>query len=138
MTTSSTLRTQLMLDLSDTGVLRSTRRDGWKENNRRSSMPALGANKGGRKGMRRSTLIPSASERQEPTRLNATWGSITNRRKSRALLEALPALTSPTMARKSLLIEDGELESLTSKLWSNQFAGTIDPRFHSQYLQGAV
>lgn len=134
--TTASIRMQLMMpEHDDHGVLR------------RSSMPEFGSKKPAarRTGLRRSSL----SVRQEPTRVNATWDIEigTSRRRSaqiRALLESHCPMSqsSPTnmmgSSRRSILMDETELESLTAKLWSNQFAGTIDPRFHSQYLQGTV
>jgi hypothetical protein len=129
--TPTSIRNQLMSDHSDYGIHRN--RAG------RASLVEGDSKKSKQTGMRRCTLAPSF--KLEPTRVNASWESSTSRRRSRLQLET-PAtpMTSPVASRESrkTLLDNGELESLIAKLWSNQFAGTIDPRFHSEYVQGTV
>ena len=126
----------------------------------RRSLPALSSNNYNERNqpeqrarLRRS--IPVEGHRyEEPSMVNATWHCYHNyccgkrrSRKTQQFHHDHDALHSPTKYASSassqalsskhagLIIDTEELNALTAMLWTTDFIGTVDPRFHAEYLE---
>lgn len=114
-----------------------------KHNKRANSPEQHQQHRGGERRtpqMRRSSLPDIVPE--ELCLLNASWGDATRGRDAKRSslqfhLSAPNLRTSSRPSSPSLLINSDEMKSLTMCLWSTSFAGTVDPRFHSEYVRGA-
>ncbi|CAB9517745.1 expressed unknown protein [Seminavis robusta] len=81
----------------------------------------------------------SSMVKNEPSRVNATWdvpARINRRSRATGLLSNCCHHYSPSKCTKACLIGADDLKSITDKLMTTRFVGTIDPVYHSEYLRG--
>ena len=123
-----------------------------RKHHKRSSTPEFRQQQRRSGQLRRSSLPHDF--RTEPCLLNASWENGFDRKSAhkRSTLqqpEWLRSLPTTKFARSSSqhnhnntrrpdLINNDELKSLTLCLWTTTFAGTVDPRFHSEYLPAGL
>jgi len=97
-------------------------------------------------GQLRRTDMPRNYD--EPNHLNASWDGSGRSRRSMGQrdMKAWSSLYTDFSSRNPFhskkqrsvsLIDPEEIESLIMCLWTTDFVGTVDPRFHSEYLKGS-